>query len=184
MRIVSGIHKGRKINVPKKLPVRPTTDMAKEALFNILRHRIDVHGATVLELYAGSGNMSYEFASRGALHITAVDRHRPCVAFIEKTANQLDLPITTITSDAISHLTRERTTYNLIFADPPYALETADFIKIADLVIEKNILQLNGVLIIEHSKHTRLTSHPACVEERKYGGTVFSFFENTRQEEE
>ena len=102
MRIISGSHKGRRINAPKNLPVRPTTDMAKEALFNILRNQVELHGLRVLELFSGSGNMAYEFSSRGAASVVAVDEHMPCIAFVEKTAEELDFPINAIKADVFS----------------------------------------------------------------------------------
>lgn len=184
MRIISGTHKGRRISAPKNLPVRPTTDMAKEALFNILRNITYINGARVLELFAGSGNMSYEFASRGASHILAVDQHRPCVSFINKTAEQLEFPITTQVADAFSFLEKHRGTYDLIFADPPYDLDQEQFNRIATLVMENELLAPGGIFVMEHSKHTDMSIHPHLDNSRKYGGTVFSFFINPDEEEE
>ncbi len=184
MRIISGSHKGRRIQAPKSLPVRPTTDMAKEALFNILRHRKHIHGAKVLELFAGSGNMSYEFASRGAGSILAVDQHKPCTAFIKKTATQLEMPIEVIVADAFSFLSKHRSNYDIIFADPPYGLEQDEFHSIASLVMENQLLKPDGLFIMEHSKHTDMSEHKDLESSRRYGGTVFSFFENPDEEEE
>lgn len=183
MRIISGTHKGRRINAPKNLPVRPTTDMAKEALFNILRHRKHIHGIKVLELFAGSGNMSYEFSSRGAGSILAVDQHRPCTAFIKKTATQLEMPIEVLVADVFSFLEKHRGNYDLIFADPPYALEQEEFHKIATLVMDNDLLKSGGIFIMEHSKHTDMSEHKDLESSRRYGGTVFSFFENPEEEE-
>ncbi|AZQ44627.1 16S rRNA (guanine(966)-N(2))-methyltransferase RsmD [Nonlabens ponticola] len=183
MRIISGIHKGRRIQAPKKLPVRPTTDMAKEALFNILRHQIHIHDISVLELFAGSGNMSYEFASRGAGQVTAVDSHMPCVAFIQKTATELDLPIDTLKADAFKFLEKHTGSYDIIFADPPYAIEQDEFLKIPEFVASNKLLKDDGLLIIEHSKHTDLSNHETFDNARRYGGTVFSFFKPASQEE-
>ena len=104
MRIISGTHKGRRISVPKNLPVRPTTDRSKEGLFNILQHRLEFESLTVLDLFSGTGNMSYEFASRGVSKITAVDQNRHCVNFIQKTAGNLELDINTIQSECITFL--------------------------------------------------------------------------------
>jgi 16S rRNA (guanine(966)-N(2))-methyltransferase RsmD len=156
--------------------------MAKEALFNILNHQVYLHGMEILELYAGSGNMSYEFASRGASSITAVDQELKCVKFIEKTAAELDLNIHAIKSDAVSHLEKSVGKYDIIFADPPYALSTEEFLQIPDLVFGKQLLKEGGLLIIEHSKHTDLESHPRFSNARRYGGTVFSFFEESTEE--
>jgi 16S rRNA (guanine(966)-N(2))-methyltransferase RsmD len=184
MRIISGIHKGRRIQAPKKLPVRPTTDMSKEALFNILRNLIHISGIKVLELFAGSGNMSYEFGSRGAGSILAVDEHMPCVAFIKKTAELLDLPIDAVKADVFAFLKNHKGTYDIIFADPPYALEESQFLDLVDSVMEKQLLNEDGLLIIEHSKHTDLSSHSSFDNQRKYGGTVFSFFKGDDSSEE
>lgn len=183
MRIISGTHKGRRIQAPKNLPVRPTTDMAKEALFNILRSKIHIPRSSVLELFAGSGNMSYEMCSRGATTVHAVDIHMPCIAFIKKTAETLDFPIQTTKSDVFAFLEKHSGCYDIIFADPPYAFETEEFLKIPSLVFERNMLNAGGMLVVEHSKHSDLSSHAHFDNARRYGGTVFSFFEMPDDEE-
>ncbi|APG59419.1 RsmD family RNA methyltransferase [Christiangramia salexigens] len=177
MRIISGKHKGRRLTAPSKLPVRPTTDVAKEALFNILNNSFHLSGISVLDLFAGTGNISFEFASRGTQTITAVDSHYDCLKFIKKTSAELDLPITTIKSDVFKYLEKAPITADIIFADPPYNLEKSDFTKITELVFEKGLLKEDGQLIIEHSKHTDLSDLDHFVEGRKYGSSVFSFFE-------
>ena len=176
IRIISGTYKGRRIQAPKKLPVRPTTDMAKEALFNILSNTYYFQHIQVLDLFAGTGNISYEFASRGTPQITAVDGHYACVQFIAKTAQEFGFHIQTIKSDVIKFLSGTQGTYDLIFADPPYDLPLAEFIKMIAVIFEKQSLNPEGRLIIEHSKHTKLDESPFFLEERKYGGTSFSFF--------
>lgn len=177
MRIISGSHKGRRITAPAKLPVRPTTDVAKEALFNILNNYYHISSVSVLDLFSGTGNISYEFAARGAETITAVDANYDCVKFIKKTSAELDFPITTIKSDVFKYLEKAPVKADIIFADPPYNLEKSEFAKIAELVFSKELLNENGQLIIEHSKHTDLADLPNFVEGRKYGNSVFSFFE-------
>ncbi len=176
MRIISGRHKGKKITAPKKLPVRPTTDMAKEALFNILNNRFHFHNLEVVDLFAGSGNISYEFGSRGAGPVTAVDENIECIKFIKKTALELELDINPIKSDVFKYLEKAPVKADVIFADPPYDLEDEKFKAIVDLVFEKNSLKEGGALILEHSKHTKLSSLPYWIESRKYGNSVFSFF--------
>jgi len=176
MRIISGKFKGKRLIAPKTLPVRPTTDMAKEALFNILNFQIDFQEIKLLDLFAGTGNISYEFISRGTTQITAVDQHYGCVKFINKTANELEAEINTVKSDVFKYLDKVKTKSDLIFADPPYDFSTEDFQKIPQLVFDNNLLEEEGLLIVEHSKHTDLSETVNFSESRRYGNSVFSFF--------
>ncbi|WP_350287011.1 RsmD family RNA methyltransferase [uncultured Croceitalea sp.] len=178
MRIVSGKHKGKRIIAPKKLPVRPTTDMAKEALFNILNNQYYFEDLSILDLFSGTGNISYEFASRGAHNITSVDGNIGCVRFIAKTAKELEYQISVIKSDVFQFLKKHLEQYDVIFADPPYDFNLEKFTSIADLIFEQQLLTDDGVLIIEHSEQTDLSGHQRFTESRKYGGNLFSFFEN------
>lgn len=177
MRIISGKHKGKRIQAPKKLPVRPTTDMAKEALFNILNNNFNFSGLSILELFAGTGNISYEFASRGSHPITAVDGDLGCVTFIKKTATAFDFDITALKSDVFSYLEKCKNSYDIIFADPPYHISQNDFEKIIIQIFDREILDEEGMLIIEHSKDTSLEHMIHFSFAKRYGGTVFSFFE-------
>jgi 16S rRNA (guanine(966)-N(2))-methyltransferase RsmD len=179
MRIISGKHKGRRVTAPKNLPVRPTTDMAKEALFNILNNRFYFDEIKVLDLFSGIGSISLEFASRGTNQITSVDKHYACVQFLNKTATNFDLQIQTIKSDVYSFLEKEMNTYDVIFADPPYDFSLEQFEKISKMVFKKKLLNKDGVLIIEHSKNTNLDELDYFSNKRKYGGNHFSFFETT-----
>lgn len=181
MRIVSGTHRGRKIIAPKKLPVRPTTDMAKEALFNILNNRFYFDEIRVLDLFAGTGNISYEFASRGATEITAVDGHAGCVSFIARTAEAMQMNITAIKSDAHNYLKKVTQKWDVIFADPPYAIELEDFENLLNAVFENQLLAEGGLLIIEHSDRADLSALPNFSNFRKYGSSKFSFFEITNE---
>ena len=183
-RIISGKYKGRRIAAPKKLPVRPTTDMAKEALFNILQSKFHLRGLQVLDLFAGTGNISYEFASRGVEHITAVDGHYGCVKFIQETSKEFEFSINAYKSDVYKYLERSTGLYDIIFADPPYDFELKQFENIATLVFSQKLLEKDGVLIIEHSKHTKLGHLEHFQEMRHYGGNAFSFFEISDQDEE
>ncbi len=176
MRIISGKHKGKRLIAPKKLPVRPTTDMAKEGLFNILNNLYDFSQISVLDLFAGTGNISYEFASRGTKKLTAVDAHYACLGYIKSVAKDLDFPIETIKSDVYNYLEKVKQKVDIIFADPPYDFTEEQFQRIVSLVFENDLLNSNGVLIIEHSKHTELQETPYFQNSRKYGGSVFSFF--------
>ncbi|WP_378175165.1 RsmD family RNA methyltransferase [Aquimarina sp. SS2-1] len=179
MRIISGKYKGKRLQAPKKLPVRPTTDMAKEGLFNILNHHYVFSEVTLLDLFAGTGNISYEFASRGAENITAVDANYSCVGYIKSIAKELDFTIDTIKSDVYSYLEKVKKKSDIIFADPPYDFTDDQFAKIAALVFENDLLNEDGILIIEHSKHTKLDTVSYFSNARKYGGSVFSFFEKS-----
>ena len=177
MRIISGKHKGRHLIAPKSLPVRPTTDMAKEALFNILNNNYYIDTLTVIDLFAGTGNISFEFASRGCEKITAVDSHYGCVKFIASTSKDLDFSIETIKSDVYKFLDKSALKATVIFADPPYNFEKEQFEKIVELVFHKNLLNDGGMLIIEHSKHTDLSENQFFSYSKKYGGNMFTFFE-------
>jgi 16S rRNA (guanine(966)-N(2))-methyltransferase RsmD len=177
MRIISGKYKSRRLTAPSKLPVRPTTDMAKEALFNILNNRFYFDEITFLDLFAGTGNISYEFASRGCEKITAVDADFGCVQFINKTSEELEMNITTLKSDVFSFLEKTALKLDVIFADPPYDIGLEDFERIPELVFKNELLLEDGILIIEHSKQTDLSHIANFINKRKYGGNIFSFFE-------
>ena len=177
MRIISGKHKGRNLTAPKKLPVRPTKDMAKESLFNILNNNYYFPDLKVLDLFAGTGNISYEFSSRGVDDILAIDAHAGCVDFIDKTVALLDMNIRTLKSDVFTFLQRNTEKFDIIFADPFYDMELTEFEKIPQIIFESDLLLEDGVLIIEHSNRTSLADFPFFKNSRKYGGSVFSFFE-------
>ncbi len=177
MRIISGKHKGRRITAPKDLPIRPTTDLAKESLFNILNNKVHFIGLQVLDLCAGMGNISYEFGSRGASQIICVDENAGCTKFIQQTAKDFNFPISVIKADIFKYLEKTTQQFDVIFADPPYSFEQSQFDKIAELVFQQNLLKEDGILVIEHSKITDFENHPNHIETRKYGGSLFSFFE-------
>ncbi|MFB1040195.1 MAG: RsmD family RNA methyltransferase [Polaribacter sp.] len=182
MRIISGKLKSRRLSAPKNLPVRPTTDMAKESLFNILNNTYYFDAISVIDLFSGTGNISYEFASRGTKKIYSVDAHAGCIRYINTTAKELDLDISTFKSDVYKFLEKTPLKADVIFADPPYDFEEEQFLKIVNLVFDRKILNEDGVLIVEHSKHTDLTTHEKHIYDKRYGGNVFSFFENTSEE--
>tara|TARA_R110000868_G_scaffold126870_3_gene334191 strand:- start:530 stop:1120 length:591 start_codon:yes stop_codon:yes gene_type:complete len=177
MRIISGKYKGRRINPPKGLPVRPTTDMSKEALFNVLNNHFSFEGLKVLDLFAGTGNISYEFASRGSTPITSVDGDFGCVKFIKQTAAEYDFPIAATKSDVFKFLERNNATFDIVFADPPYGLDQTTFEKIVLLIFEKKTLSEEGMMVIEHSKYTKLNHMPHFSFQKSYGGSIFTFFE-------
>lgn len=178
MRIISGKFKGRRITAPKKLPSRPTTDMAKESLFNILNNYYFFDAISVLDLFSGTGNISFEFLSRGTKNVTAVEQNNDCIQFINKTAKALDLSIETYKMDVFKFLEKKSLKSDVIFADPPYDFSEDLFLKIIDLVFDNYLLQEDGMLIIEHSKHTDISKHANFSFSKRYGGSAFSFFEN------
>lgn len=175
MRIISGKNKGRKIVAPTNLPVRPTTDFAKESLFNILNNHVDFADLEVLDLFAGTGNISYEFCSRGSESVTAIDIDKKCARFIQQTAQKLDFKnLYIIQSDYRSFLNRTVKKWDLIFADPPYNMEKID--NIPGLIFENQLLKQNGILVIEHSQNIDFSGFDGFVEHRIYGKVNFSFF--------
>ncbi|WP_264564180.1 RsmD family RNA methyltransferase [Flavobacterium sp. N3904] len=184
MRIISGKYKGRRIFPPKGLPVRPTTDMSKEALFNVLNNHFSFEGLKILDLFAGTGNISYEFASRGCSPITSVDADFGCVKFIKQVATEYDFNIAATKSDVFSFLEKNKTSYDIIFADPPYALDQKTFEKIVLLIFEKELLNKEGMMVIEHSKYTKLDHMIHFSFQKSYGGSIFSFFELEGNEDE
>lgn len=177
MRIISGLYKGRRITAPKKLPVRPTTDMAKEALFNILNNRYYFDEIFVLDLFSGTGNISYEFASRGTEHITSVDKDYGCTKFISQTSEEFEFNIKVIKADVFKYLEKTKQKHTVIFADPPYDFSLESFSRIPETVFINELLEENGLLIIEHSKHTNLSELKNYGFSKSYGGNMFSFFE-------
>ena len=183
MRIISGKYKGRRIFPPKNLPVRPTTDMSKEALFNVLNNHFNFEALKVLDLFAGTGNISFEFASRGSDNITAVDGDFGCVKFIKQIATEYDFDIAVMKSDVFKFLESCKTNYDVVFADPPYALDQATFEKIVTLVFQKQMLQVEGMLVIEHSKYTKLEHMMHFSFKKSYGGSIFSFFKINAESE-
>jgi 16S rRNA (guanine(966)-N(2))-methyltransferase RsmD len=185
VRIISGKFKGRRIFPPKNLPVRPTTDMSKEALFNVLNNHFSFEGLKVLDLFSGTGNISFEFASRGSDNITSVDADFGCVKFIKQVAEEYDFNIAAMRSDVFKFLEKNTNSYDIIFADPPYALDQKTFENIVTLVFQQELLREDGMMVIEHSKYTKLDHMIHFSFKKSYGGSIFSFFEiNGNAEEE
>ena len=174
MRIVSGKWKGKRIVAPKNLPTRPTTDFAKEGLFNILNNRFFFDDLRVLDLFAGTGNIAYEFASRGAGEITCVDQNKGWVRFISEMADDLGANIQPVQLDAWLFVQKTTTSYDIVFADPPYDWDKHE--ALAEALIQKGFLKEGGEAIIEHSADTDLSHLPGFFEHRKYGHVHFSFF--------
>lgn len=179
MRIIGGRLKGIRFNAPESLPVRPTTDMAKEALFNILYNTYDFDSCDVLDLFCGTGNISFEFASRGINKVTAVDKHSGCVYWVKSVIQKYGLEqIDVHKGDVFKFLEQHKGAYQIIFADPPYNLPTIPLIPA--LVMKNNLLTDNGMLIVEHPSLLKLNNLPGYTETRRYGNSSFSFFEKPK----
>ncbi|GAB4144280.1 MAG: 16S rRNA (guanine(966)-N(2))-methyltransferase RsmD [Bacteroidia bacterium] len=175
IRIISGTLKGRKIKAPDNLPVRPTTDFAKEALFNILNNRVDFESIRVLDLFSGTGNISYELASRGCPDITCVEKDERCARFIITTAREFSFSgIHVIKTDVFRFLESANGKWDLIFADPPYEMKGNELLP--GIIMSKALLNPEGILIIEHSERQKFTDTTHLLEHRKYGKVNFSIF--------
>ena len=176
IRIISGKYKGRRIKAPKNLPVRPTTDRAKEALFNILQNKIYIPELKILDLFTGTGNIAYEFGSRGAKDILAIDNNYFVTKFVHNTAKEFDLPIKPFKKDVLKFLSTTHLQFDLIFADPPYDMDVELQKKIIDLIFERKLLNEDGIFILEHIDKLDFSEHPHFDFSRNYGLTTFSFF--------
>lgn len=175
MRIISGSLKGKRFYPPKNIPARPTTDFAKEALFNILNNHFDFQAVKFLDLFAGTGSLDMEMFSRGCTDITSVDMSKISLGFIKKMSEEVKIPNHKIIfGDAIQFIKNCNQQFDLIFAGPPYALECID--TIPDLVLGKNLLKTDGWFILETSPKHNFIEHPNLLEVRNYGQTHFWFF--------
>lgn len=175
MRIIRGVHRARKIVAPKNIKARPTTDFAKEALFNILENQFDFEEMTILDLFAGTGNISFEFASRGCKSVVSVDIAQASAKFISKTADMLDFQsLKAIKQDAFRFIRTWTHKFDLIFCDPPYDME--EVIKLPAAIFENELLERGGTLIIEHSEYINFEKEEYFLEKRSYGKVNFSFF--------
>lgn len=176
MRIIGGKFGRRVIKPPKNLPLRPTTDLAKESLFNILRHKIDLEGKAALDLFAGTGSLSYEFASRGCASVLSVDLNYRCIQFIKDTARGFDmLQLQAFRMDVFRFINSTQSTFDIIFADPPYDLPNIS--EIGPLVREHGLLNKGGIVVIEHPGTIDLSGQAGFLEHRKYGHVNFSLFQ-------
>lgn len=177
MRIISGTYRGRRLSPPKNITARPTTDFAKESLFNLLNNRMDFEGIDMLDLFAGTGGIGLECISRGAREVTAVELAHVQQNWIIACCKQLGIRnLSLIRGDVFKFLSSCRAKYDLIFADPPYALEQLP--TLPDVILESNsLLKPDGWLVIEHGKDTDFTTHPRHIETRTYGSVHFSFFQ-------
>ena len=172
MRIISGTHKGRILTPPKNLPVRPTTDRAKEALFSIIDNRYFFEEKNMLDLFSGTGSIAFEFASRGTQNILAIDNNNACIEFIKLSAKEFDLDVSALHSDSLTFALNCKKKFNFIFADPPYNYTKYNELK--EIIIKNNLIKKDGLLIIEHDKNTVFNDNN--MEVRKYGSVHFSLF--------
>ncbi|MBF8457280.1 23S rRNA (adenine(2030)-N(6))-methyltransferase RlmJ [Kaistella sp. G5-32] len=188
-RIISGQWKAKRISAPKNFDVRPTTDFAKEALFSIIenRYRLDFASISVLDLFAGIGSISLEFASRECKDVTSVEMNPKHSAFINATATELEMgsQVNVQRADVFDYLkkNRKRKSYEIIVADPPFETEISKYNELISLVLNNNYLKENGVFILEHQSRTKL-EHPNLTDTRKYGNVSFSFFKPNEQQPE
>ena len=176
MRIISGTLKGRRFSPPPGFKARPTTDYAKENLFNVLNNMVDFEEIKVLDLFAGTGSISFEFVSRGCKNITSLELNFKHFQFIQKTCKELNLDkvMRVIKSDVFRFVEKTSDKYDIIFADPPFDLEKAS--ELPDTIIGRELLNEGGMFILEHSDKISYSHHPYYVETRDYGKVNFSFF--------
>lgn len=175
MRVISGKYRGKRVTPPKNFPSRPTTDMAKEGLFNILENRIYWEDLNVLDLFSGTGNISVEFLSRGVKGVLSIDVNPISTRHLAKLKDEFDDDNWTILRrDVFRFLSHHSVKYELIFADPPFELKGVE--RLPELVFDNDLLKSEGILIIEHGREISFKNHARCTDERNYGGVFFSFF--------
>ena len=178
MRIIGGKHKGRKFQPPaKNWPTRPTTDFGKEGLFNILSNHFDFEEIRVLDLFGGTGSISYEFISRGCKDVTFVDKYYPCVAFVKKISKELNLEgeLQPIKKDVFKFVRDYKSApFDFIFADPPYAMDHLQ--DIPTIIFDRELLTTEGWFVLEHDFHHNFEGHSNFFRKQKYGNNIFSFF--------
>ncbi|WP_370898911.1 RsmD family RNA methyltransferase [Chryseobacterium gossypii] len=183
-RIISGRWKAKKIAAPKNFDVRPTTDFAKEALFSILENKYDMQSVSVLDLFAGIGSISLEFASRGCQDVTSVEINPKHTGFIHSTASDLDmaLQVNVQRGDVFDWLKkfRNKKSFEIVFADAPFETEEKKYYEMISLILNNKYLKENSVLIVEHQSRLKL-QHPNLTDTRKYGNVSFSFFEANKE---
>lgn len=175
MRIITGKYKGRHFEIPRSFKARPTTDFAKENIFNVLIQYVDLEDATALDLFSGTGSISLELLSRGCKQVVSVEMDRDHHRFICECLKKLDAhPVLPLRADVFKFLKSCHQQYDFIFADPPYALK--EIPQIPDLIFEKGLLKEDGLFILEHGKDHDFSQHPHFVEHRSYGSVNFSLF--------
>lgn len=176
MRVITGKYKGRHFDVPRTFKARPTTDFAKENLFNVLMGYIDFEGARALDLFAGTGSITLELLSRGCSRVVSVEKdplhYRFITSFLEKLGDEAAVPVK---GDVFKFLASIHEQFDFIFADPPYTLP--NIADLPDLVLERDLLSPEGVFVLEHGKANDFKDHPYLIDHRSYGSVNFSFFQ-------
>jgi len=176
MRIITGIYKGRRFDIPHTFKARPTTDFAKENIFNVLNSYIDFEGTTTLDLFAGTGSISLELLSRGCQQVVSIEKDRDHHAFIRQCVQKLGADNSVvIRGDVFRYIKSCSQQFDFIFADPPYQL--TELAQIPDLIFEKDLLKEEGIFVLEHGAQNDFSNHPHFVEHRKYGSVNFSIFQ-------
>lgn len=177
MRIIAGSLRGRRLNPPENLPVRPTTDMARESLFNILNNYVEYDECRVLDLFAGTGAVSFEFVSRGAKEVMSVDINAQCTDFIKQAALTMKVNnLRVLRADVFDLLKRANQRFDIVFADPPYASER--LAELPNLVWQRELLTEDGIFILEHPREFSFEEHEHFWQHRAYGKVNFTFFAN------
>lgn len=177
MRIISGYYKGRRIDLPKNLNLRPTTDMAKESLFNVLNNLLDFDEVDALDLFSGTGSISYELVSRGINSVLAVEQNGQHTRFIESVIRKLEMEnMRILRMDVFQFFKTNKRSFDLVFADPPYDMPELE--TLPDLVFANELINPEGIFVLEHPKRSTFTEHPNFFNHRKYGNVNFSFFKN------
>ncbi len=181
MRIITGKYKGKRFDVPRSFKARPTTDFAKENLFNVLRAYIDFEDTHALDLFAGTGSITLELLSRGCPEVVCVERDRQHFAFICQTLRSLGDPAARpVCGDALRYIQRAVRSFDLVFADPPYALP--ELPELPERILQSQLLVPGGMLVMEHGKTNDFSRHPLFIEHREYGSVNFSLFRQKSQE--
>lgn len=184
-RIIAGKWKAKKIAAPKHFEVRPTTDFAKEALFSILENTYDMQSIAVLDLFAGIGSISFEFASRGCTDVTSVEMNPKHTSFLNSTASELGFSynVSVQRGDVFDWLKkfRNKKSFEIVFSDAPFEMEESKYYELISLVLNNKYLKPNGVLVVEHQSRLKL-EHPNLMDTRKYGNVSFSFFKPNEEE--
>jgi 16S rRNA (guanine966-N2)-methyltransferase len=175
MRIISGKFKGRRISAPSNITARPTTDFAKEGLFNLLNNRIDFEGIDVLDLFAGTGGIGVEFVSRDCQSVISIEQNERQCAFIRKVCTELKISnLSLLKMDVFKFLNACHSKFDMIFADPPYELK--ELVDIPQIIFDKKLLKADGLFVLEHSAKNQFDKHPNFIDHRNYGNVNFSFF--------